>query len=201
MKLAVLGATGSVGKILIRRALEAGHEVTAIARQPESLSPQPHLTLVKADIMRPEGLTSHLAGKDAVLSAFGPRPKSDPEEQGAFAQSLSSAMKTAGVRRVVIVSVAFLFDNSIAGRLGRLFFGEVVKGARQAEKIWMTSGLDWTILRPPQFTDGPSKDKIRSKVDGLPPFGFKIRREDVARFLLEEGTRTDHLHKVVGISN
>ncbi len=201
MKVAVLGATGSVGKIVVRRALEAGHEVTAIARNPDSLQPHPHLTLVKADVMRPEALTSHLVGQDAVVSAFGPRPKSDPKEQGAFANSLASAMKTAGVQRVVIVSVAFLFNNSIAGQLGRLFFREVVKGAGQAEEIWKSSGLDWTILRPPQFTDGPSKETIRSKVDGLPSFGFKIRREDVARFLLEEAARTDHFHKIVGISN
>lgn len=200
LKLAILGATGSVGKILVQKALDAGHEVTAIARNPESIPPHPRLTTVKADVMRPEGLIAHLKGQDAVLSAFGPRPNSEPEEQRAFAESLSSAMKVAGVRRVVIVSVAFLFNNSIAGVLGRLFFPQVVKGARQAEKVWTASGLDWTILRPPQFTDQPSKP-VRVRIGGLPTFGFKITREDVAALVLAEANRIDHFHQVVGIAN
>ena len=72
MRLAILGATGSVGRILVRRALEAGHEVTAIARQPETLAPHPRLTLVKADVMRSESLKTALKASVKVICRSRP---------------------------------------------------------------------------------------------------------------------------------
>ena len=41
------------------------------------------------------------------------------------------------------------------------------------EQIITESGLDWTILRPPQLTDKPHTGKYRVRDGHLPPFGFK----------------------------
>lgn len=52
MKLAIIGATGSVGSRIVPEALRRGHAVTAISRNPEAkLIPRPGLTLCAADVM------------------------------------------------------------------------------------------------------------------------------------------------------
>ncbi len=69
MKLAIIGATGRVGSRLTAEALRRGHQVTAIARNPEKLAPGPGLTLVRGDLRQPEEMVRLLAGHDAVISA------------------------------------------------------------------------------------------------------------------------------------
>src|SRR6476660_9943863 len=66
MKLTILGATGATGTTLTSQALAAGHEVTAVVRDPARLA-------VPADVMDPAAIAPAIDGADAVLSAVGPR--------------------------------------------------------------------------------------------------------------------------------
>jgi len=106
-------------------------------------------------------LASVIKGHDAVLSAFGPRvpiSKSDANLPQQFAVALTSAMLIAGVKRVVVESVAFLLKDAImppAYLLGRLFFSDIVADASAMERVFEQSGLDWTIARPPKLTNKP----------------------------------------------
>jgi len=96
-----------------------------------------------------------IAGHDAVLSGFGPRvpiSKADRDLLRCFAMALTMGMRHASVSRAVIESVAFLFRDSLlppAYLAGRLFFGDLVADAAAMEDILAKSGLDWTIVRPP----------------------------------------------------
>ena len=75
MKLTILGATGATGTTLTGQALAAGHEVTAVVRDPARLAvpAHPRLRTVTADIMDPASIAPAIDGADAVLSAVGPR--------------------------------------------------------------------------------------------------------------------------------
>src|SRR5436309_1409850 len=73
VKLLLLGATGGTGRQLLSQALEAGHEVTALARSPEKLNAQEHLLIQRGDATDPQALDGAVAGQDAVLSALGVR--------------------------------------------------------------------------------------------------------------------------------
>src|ERR1700720_3068189 len=75
MKLTIFGATGATGTCLTRQALAAGHEVTAVVRDPSRLPvpAQPRLRTVIADVMDPASIIPAIAGADAVISAVGPR--------------------------------------------------------------------------------------------------------------------------------
>ena len=148
-----------------------------------------------------------LEGQDAVLSGFGarePRSQVDADLLRRFAVALTSAMLHAKIRRVVVVSVAFLFKDSIlppAYLFGRLFFRDTVIDSSGMEDVFRKSELDWTIVRPPQLTDKPGTGKYRVREGHLPRFGFNISRADVADCLiktLEDGG----LHwKILGGSN
>ncbi len=174
MKLVVLGATGGTG-------LET--------------------------LLNSAGLEQAIQSHDAVLSAFGPRvpiSKADANLLQRFALTLTSAMHRAGVRRVIVESVAFLFRNSImppAYFLGRLFFPRSVADASAMERIFGESELDWTMVRPPQLIDRPYTGKYRVKEGHLPLFGFKISRADVADFMIKAVENRSTIRKVIGVCN
>jgi len=208
MNLLILGATGGTGMELVRQSIEHGHLVTAFVRSLERLKPfQDRVTIRQGDLLSPVELQQVMKGQDAVLSGFGPRlpiSKTDANLLQRFAAALTSAMGDAGLRRVVVESVAFLFKNSIippAYLLGRLLFPGVMSDASAMEQILRESNLDWTIVRPPQLTDKPYTGKYRVREDQLPPLGFKISRADVADFMLRAVENQACTRRIVGVSN
>jgi len=62
MRLALFGATGTVGSAVLSHALSAGYEVRVLARR---------LTIVAGDALDPAAVTSTIVGCDAVLSSLG----------------------------------------------------------------------------------------------------------------------------------
>jgi putative NADH-flavin reductase len=208
MKLVVLGATGGTGLELVRQAIERGHSVTALVRAPDRLGAlRDRITVKQGDLLNPAELEQVIKGHDAVLSGFGPRvpvSKADAHLLEQFAVALTSAMARAGVRRVVVESVAFLFKDSIvppAYLLGRLLFPLTVADASAMERVFRESDLDWTIVRPPELTDKPYTGKYRVREGHLPGFGFKIARADVADFMIQVVENRSSIRKVVGVCN
>jgi len=117
MKLVVLGATGGTGLEIVRQAIEHAHSVTAFVRSPERLKPlQDRITVKQGNLLNSAELERVIQGHDAVVSGFGPRApvsKADAHLLEQFAVALTRAMLNAGVSRVVVESVAFLFRGSI----------------------------------------------------------------------------------------
>lgn len=208
MKLVVLGATGGTGLEIVRQAIQHGHAVTAFVRSPERLKAfRGKITIRQGDLLNSAELEKVIQGHDAVVSGFGPRvpiAKADANLLQQFGVALTRAMLNTGVRRVVVESVAFLFKDSIVPPtylLGRLFFPGVVADSSAMERVFQASGLDWTIVRPPQLTDKPYTGHYRVRESRLPWFGFKISRADVADFMVKAVDDRSSIHKIVGICN
>ena len=206
-KLVVLGATGGTGLEIVRQAVDRGHSVMAFVRSPERLKAfRDRITVRQGDLLNPAELEAIIRDHDAVLSGFGPRAprsKADADLLRRFAAALASAMPRAGVRRVVVESVAFLFKDSVippAYLLGRLLFADTVADASEMERIFQQSELDWTIVRPPRLTDKPYTGRYRVREGHLPRFGFTISRADVADFMIKT-VEDDPLFncKIVGV--
>ncbi len=208
MKLAVLGATGGTGLEIVRRAIEQGHSVTAFVRSTERLEPfLGRITVRQGDLLCSDELAEAIRGHEAVLSGFGPRlpiSKTDEDLLHRFALTLTSAMLHSGVRRVVVESTAFLFKDSVVPPtylFGRLFFSGVLADASAMEQVLRTSGLDWTIVRPPKLTDNPYTGKYRVREGHLPRFGFSISRADVADCFIKAVENPATVRKILGASN
>ena len=208
MKLVVLGATGGIGLEIVRQAIDRGHSVTAFVRLPDRLAAfQVRIASEQGDLLSASDLERAIQGNDAILSAFGPRlplVKAGANLLRDFASALTSAMRRGSVRRLVIVSTAFLFRDSILPPtylVGRLFFPGVVAGASAMERTIADSGLDWTIVRPPKLTEKPPSRRYRLREGHLPLFGFNICRADVADCLIKAAEDCAYAGKVLGVSN
>ncbi len=208
MKLVVLGATGATGLEIVGQALERGHSVSALVRSPERLERfADRISVKQGNLLNNADLEQVIRGHDAVISGFGPRlpvSKADAHLLEQFATALTNAMLQAGVRRVVVESVAFLFRDSIippAYIFGKLLFPGIVADASAMEKIFEKSGLDWTMVRPPELTDKSYTGKYRVREGHLPRFGFKVSRANVADFMIQAVENRSSIRKVVGVSN
>jgi nucleoside-diphosphate-sugar epimerase len=202
MQLFLLGATGQTGTALVDLALERGHHVTAFVRSPHKLAPRDRLTVVKGDPHDADALAAALAGHDAVLSALGTRGFANFRPHALVADCAAStvtAMERAGVRRLLLVSVAVLFPiRGLRYAFFRWFLQHVAYDLAAAEAIIRRSPLEFSLVRPPRLVggDGP----YRASVDALPEPPRPISRRAVATFMLDAVEQRAHLREVVGVT-
>jgi NADH dehydrogenase len=147
MKVAVLGASGFVGKRIIRRLLADGFQVVAMARRATCKSHH-HLTKVQIDLVRE---TPDFSGCAAVVNAVGIKEERGPQTFEAvhvgLVEKLIDAMRSAGVRRLIHISVVGSGSDAYHAT------------KRRSEEIIEKSGLDYTILRPGVIY-GPGDDML-----------------------------------------
>src|SRR4249919_3635448 len=118
VKLAVLGATGSVGRELVTQALEAGHEVSALVRrQPKPGELDDRVALVLGDAKSAEAVERTVAGSNAVVSALG-HAKAAPDDILARATAnVIAAMRVDAIDRLVVLSSPTVEDTADRPRL------------------------------------------------------------------------------------
>ena len=203
MKLFVLGATGKTGMYVISQALAKGHEVTAFVRSPEKITTtDARLTVKKGDPTRADELAAALPGHHAVISVIGARSLGATTIHADAARATVDAMKRVGVRRMVALTSAFMFEQQILlGRiLRKTLFKHIVRDHEAMERAIVESGLDWTLVRPPRLLAGEPTGHYQA-VDERPGPRRTIRFSDVAHFMVAEAERNEHVHQRVGLSN
>jgi len=221
MKLTIFAATGGIGRQLLEQAVAAGHDVTAVVRNPKKLSGG--VRIVTADLAAPDpaALECAVAGADAVLSGLGARSASETGVASQGTRAIVQAMKATGVRRIVVVSAAPIGTVPSPGRptppkhdpgdgfFMRNLFSPLTKAAFRKtyadlalmEDILRDSGLDWTIVRPPRLTNKPLTGTYRTAVDRNLRRGFLIPRADVAQLMLRVLEQPETIKHVIGIAN
>jgi putative NADH-flavin reductase len=200
----ILGATGGIGRSLIGQALERGHEVTAVVRSPDKLGAlRERVQVVQGDPRNADQLRAALPGHDAVFSALGPPGPGRTTIHRDCARSTIAAMQETGVRRLLIISAAVLFEDHrlLFWLVRKTFLRNVAEDASGMERMVMASGLDWTIARPPSLTTGPFTGSYEVADDRMPRGRLSISRADVAHFLLDELAANAHVRRVVGMAS
>src|SRR6266581_1950047 len=227
VKLTIFGATGGTGTCLVEQAVAAGHEVTAVVRDPGRLAAaprlaaagsyaaagradpdQPLLRIVTADVMDPALIGPAVAGADAVLSAIGPHGTGPTTVSEHSARSIIGAMRASSVRRLITVSGSVVTDAGegpfmrlLAKPLARrTALRHVCADMRRGEDEVRGSGLDWTIMRPPRLTGGPATGTYRTALDRNLPRGYTVSRADLAACMLTLITDAATVRRHVGIA-
>ena len=221
MKLTIFAASGGIGRHLVGQALAAGHDVTAVARNPASLPAG--VRAVRADLAaaQPAALATAVGGADAVLSALGPRSKADYGIASTGTRAIVGAMEAAGVRRLVVVSAAPV--GTIAsprrprppkhdpgdGFVMRHLLSPLITVALRdlyvdlalMEDTLAGSGLDWTAVRPPRLTNGPETGAYRTASGRNLRRGLTVSRADVAHLMLAALGQPETIGQTIGIAN
>ncbi len=221
MKLTIIAATGGVGRELLEQAVAAGHDVTAVVRNPAKLSRE--VRAITADLAAPDpaALESAVAGADAVLSGLGPHSNSDAGIASQGTPAVVAAMKAAGVRRIVAVSAAPVgtvptpsrpsppkhdpgdgfFMRHLLSHIANARLGKVFADLAQMEDILGRSGLDWTVIRPPQLTGKPLTGTYRTAYGQNLKGGLSVPRADVADLMLRVLNQPETIGQAIGIAS
>lgn len=194
-RLLLLGATGLTGQQLLAKALDQGHEVTALVRRPGKLETEHRsLHVIEGDATDPTAVDAATVAQDAVICALGersPRAIIHSTLMSTSMRALVPAMQRHGVERLIIESALGVGPSAAhAPPRFRLAFATVLrqvgKDKAAAENYVRSSGVDWTIVYPPKLTSGPATDTYRHgespELSGLP----RISRADVAHFMLHQ---------------
>ncbi|MET9960782.1 NAD(P)H-binding protein [Streptomyces sp. NPDC006326] len=215
MELTVFGASGGVGREVVRQALDAGHEVTAVVRDPARLGVAAHDRLrvaVVADLTDEDALLPVLSGRSAVISALGAPSNKQARlapVTGPAVRAIVSAMDRAGVSRLAAVSAAPVGpDVADDGWFSRKVFLPLLRRALRdlyadlavMEAAIRASGTQWTVIRPPRLLNRPGTGRYRRVVGANVPGGRVIARADVADALLKSLTDPSTLHHAVGVA-
>ena len=189
MNITVFGATGGTGRHVVEQALDAGHRVVAVVRDPARLAvpPRDGLSVVTARLDDRAAVLRAVADADAVVDALGARGGGPTTFRTDTARLVTAAMRDAGVRRLVVLSAsgAHTTGDSLPVRvlvkpvLG-WFLRHQFADMRAMEDVVRASGLDWTIVLPPQLTDGPRTGKVRRRVGANVRGSYRIARADLA---------------------
>lgn len=222
MKLTIVAATGGIGRHLLGQAVDAGHDVTAVARNPRNLPPVT-VRAVTADLAATDAaaLRPAVEGSDAVLSALGPRTRTDAGVTARGTRIITEAMRAAGVRRVIAVSAAPIGTVPSPGSphpprhdpgdgfVVRYLADPILKRAlrehyadlARMEDVLRDSGLDWTVVRPPRLTGKPVTGRYRTAYGQNIRRGLFVSRADVACYMLWAVDQPATFGQTVGIAN
>src|SRR6267143_261013 len=209
MKVLIFGATGQTGRLLIERAVSEGHEVTAFVRDPGRLNlPGRSVRVVQGDVLDAESVDRAVAGQEAVLVALGTGTRGSPPVLPQGIRHVLDAMEKHRVKRIVVLSAAGALHEpagSVVGSLGlrlaRAYLPGVYREHRAMLEQLRTRDLDWIAVRPVILTNGPRTGRYRVVVEGIPRWGFRISRADVADFMIRQLTSDEFVKKMPSVAN
>ena len=185
MQVLVVGGTGTLGRQIARRALDAGHQVRCVVRSPRKAAflQEWGCELTRGDLLEPESLDYALEGQEAVIDAATARatdPGSAYEIDWTGKQNLFAACQKAGVKRLVFHS---LLDAETYPEVPLMHIKACTEQWLQA------SDFDFTILRGVAFMQGlisqfaiPVLESQTVWVSGAPTPIAYMNTQDVARF-------------------
>jgi putative NADH-flavin reductase len=195
MKIAILGSTGFVGRVLLEKALENGIQIKTLVRNPERLNDfKTGVEFVQGDISQFEKVNECVMGAQAVLSTVPPeRNTREPEKYALIMKELVNILEKNGIKRFIHIGGAVHGGGenenwTFERRLLRIFLNLMWKPgliAKQLEwEILQKSELDWTLIRPPRIGRRKSKGEIIADEKNLA--SLEINVEDLAEFMLKQ---------------
>lgn len=207
MKIALIGATGFVGSAILKEAVDRGHEVAAIVRNPDKLTPHAKLHPKKGDVYNEDEVVRLVTGHDAVISAFNPG-WSNPDiynQQVRGARSIINGVKKAGVKRLLFVGGAGSLEVKPGIQSVDLpeFPAEYKQGAlatREALNMLRKEvNLEWSFLSPSaDLSPGKRTGKFRLGTDQLLTSAqgeSRISVEDYAMAMIDEVEMPKHIRR------
>jgi putative NADH-flavin reductase len=211
MRIVLWGATGLTGCEVLYQALEGGHEVKAVARNPGLIEAEhTNLSVVRGDALNPQSVREAVAGGEIVVSTLGSgasfaEARKPTTVYSAGFTNIVAAMRDRAIRRfIALTSVGTVpdpgepfFHKRFIRPLIRATYDDMSKAENYLAGC---DDLDWVVIRPMRLLNASRTGKYRTAVDILPPGGVGIGRADVAEFILKQMGTDEHLRNFVAIA-
>jgi putative NADH-flavin reductase len=197
MNIAVFGATGFSGRVVVEKALKL-HDVIALVRNPTAVGHRhERLKIVEGNVLDRQTVADVLTGCDAVIQCLGVGGKGTGKPTTFLSDAtkiIVEEMQAQKIKRLIVMSnvgagnsIAFLpwfFSRIILPHFMK-WLQVIIDDKNRMEPIVMNSGLDWTIVRCPNITDKQATGIVNATLDGR---GLKlsITVEDTAEFIVQQ---------------
>jgi len=203
----LLGATGRVGQVLLKKMLQDGHQVVALVRSPDKITIEsPQLHLMHGDVLDVASLEKALTEMPitAVVSAL------NTDKNNTLSRStpaLIHLMEQQHIKRLITIGTAGILDSRTEPGVYRFQSSESKRRTTTAAEdhlaayqLLAASDLAWTVVCPTYLPDGAETGKYRVEADRLPVDGKEISVADTAVFAYEQLTSSAYIGKRVGIA-
>jgi putative NADH-flavin reductase len=210
IRIVVYGGTGNIGQRIVHEALERGHRVTVVVRDPSAMTEKlPQLHVVKGDVLESAEVARIISGSDVVVSAVSfrkPSTASVGSTEAGFTQagqSLVTALRSLGTHAPYLIVVGGA--GSLEQPPGVHFeipeaWKKEVKGQNDSLAYYRTlNDVRWTYFSPAyMITPGTRTGKFRLGGDQMIVDGqgnSRISMEDYAVAVLDEAEKPAHVRK------
>jgi len=196
--LLLLGATGGIGKWVLKMAREKGYDITVVVRSANKLEITEGIKIIEGDVHDPETIKKAMEGRDAVISCLGIKrktqnnpwsPLASPTNLAELAiQNVISIMKEQEVNRLITISAAGVGDSisTLSPLMKFMVKRSNIKYTFQdfdrVEKLMKNSGLDSLAIRPVALVDSEWSNK--AKIVDKFKMSSKISRAEVAQWMM-----------------
>ncbi|MFI6455155.1 NAD(P)-dependent oxidoreductase [Streptosporangium amethystogenes] len=178
-------------RVVVERALQRGHQVTALSRDPAAIPPSEHLRVITGDVRDFAPVAQTIEDAHAVISTEGTR-------------TILSAMAAGRPRRLLVLTnygVAESRHRSLYVAASWLLERSVLRDKEHMEALVRPSETEWTLVRAPIVTGGPRTGGYRTGTDIRLTFTSKVSRADIAEFMLSELEENAYLCQGVSITS
>jgi putative NADH-flavin reductase len=191
MRLFLVGATGGTGIAIRDQAAGRGHGVTAFGRSKAND--------VTGSPVDASALAAAMTGHDAALSAMGGGLNLfDGTIRTNSARAVIEAMQKSGVRRLIIMSSTLNEPDLRARIVSHTLLWAPAKDQRSLETLVIASDTEWTIIRPPQLTNGPLTGKAQLATTNTGR--GSVSRADVAKLMIDLAENGSHKRQIVWVA-
>ncbi|MGG9972242.1 NAD(P)-dependent oxidoreductase [Ferruginibacter sp. SUN002] len=209
MQVVVFGATGQVGKQLVKQALYKGYAVKAFGRNvfTTDLPKDDNLELIQGALFDEKDVYNALKGCNVVLSALGGAFDGTDVTRSLGIKNIIKQMQKVGLKRIIAVGGMGIL-NAEDGTLlidGEDYPQQYIPVGREHLKAYealKASNLDWTFVCCPDIIDAEATGEFITKADYPPvPNKYQINTGNLALFMLNEAIKNEFVQHRVGISN
>ena len=211
MKILVLGASGRTGKLIVDQALSRGHQVTALVRNPDSLTARDGLKIVKGTPTNEADLAAAEKGSDAIVVALNnPRTSDAPWSKPVTTEKLLTKVAhniiALGRKRVVFLSAIGVGDSLddtpwiMRFLIKRTNLSYAYSDHNSAEQAFRASDASWTLVRAMGLSNSEKDKELIIGTATTPKPGMMVRRSAVAGFMLDCAENGSHIAETPVVS-
>ncbi|WP_260175116.1 NAD(P)H-binding protein [Paraburkholderia sp. WP4_3_2] len=208
----MFGATGPTGRHIIEEALKQGYNLSVYTSDAKKLASfAGRGEIVVGDLQDQGAIAKCVQGADAVISALGPNSLKVPGDKPVMhgLTHTISAMKHAGVRRLIQISTAayrapkdgFAFKRHAFALLFEAIARKGYEDIKATGELVANQELDWTLVRIPNLKDAPADGSVDVGWYGKVKLSMKLSRGNLAKFLVDQLTDRKFVCAAPGVAN